>query len=71
MFQKELIIGCLISYVALDIMLGIMVHKNNPEIISELKDAFVGKEVHLVIIVAMSLVIGCLFSNCFGCKKLF
>ena len=31
MFQKELIIGCLISYVALDVMLGLMVHKNNPK----------------------------------------
>ena len=44
MFQKELIIGCLISYVALDVMLGLMVHKNNPEIIAELKESFMGKE---------------------------
>ncbi len=71
MFQKELIIGCLISYVALDILLGVMVHKNNPEIISELKDSFVGKEVHLVIMVLISVAIGCLMSNCFGYKKLF
>lgn len=71
MFQKELIIGCLISYVALDVMLGLMVHKNNPEIIAELKESFMGKEIHLVVMVVISVAIGCLMSNCFGYKKLF
>ena len=58
MFQKRInnrlfnIVCCLRYYVR------IISHKNNPEIIAELKESFMGKEIHLFVMVVISVAIG-------------
>ena len=69
MFSKDLLIGILVSYIVLDVCLGVMVYKKNPDVLHQLKDTITSDSTALCI-VFVALVIGCVSSNCFGQFKL-
>ena len=70
MFSKDLIIGILITYIMMDILVGIIIYQNNPEILVNIKQS-IGSDSKLLIIVVIASAIGCVCSNCFGYKKIF
>ena len=69
MFSKELLIGILVSYIVLDISMGVMVYKKNPDVLHQLKDTITNDCTSLFVVV-FALVAGCLSSNCYGQFKL-
>lgn len=69
MFSKELLIGILVSYIVLDISMGIMVYRKNPDVLHQLKDTITNDSSSLLVVV-VALVAGCLASNCFGQLKI-
>ena len=66
--NKDLIIGILVTYVSCDILLGFIIYKNNPSILSNLEDSMNNSK--SIIAICVSIVIGCLLSNCFGYRKI-
>ena len=69
MFSKDLLIGILVSYIVLDVCLGVMVYKKNPDVLHQLKDT-ITNDSSVLLVILVALVAGCLSSNCFGQFKL-
>ncbi len=70
MFNKDCLLGVLISYVVMDILFGILIYKENQDAISEVKETVDKNQKMIILIVIISLGVGCLLSNCYGCHKL-
>lgn len=69
MFSKELLIGILVTYIVLDMSLGVMVYKKKPDVLHQLKDTIMSDYTALCLLL-LALIVGCLSSNCFGQFKL-
>tara|TARA_Y100000739_G_C20221117_1_gene290061 strand:+ start:187 stop:408 length:222 start_codon:yes stop_codon:yes gene_type:complete len=71
MFNKECLTGILISYVVMDILIGALIYKKSPEVLGDLKETIDDNQKMVMLLLFVSLVVGCLLSNCYGCHKLF
>lgn len=67
--NKDIIIGILVTYVSLDILMGIIVYQKNPGVLDGIQESVTsGGKGYLAVLMALAL--GCLVSNCFGQKNL-